>query len=181
MARGKWLLFIPPAVFGLLAGLFFAGMYRDDPEGLPSTLVGRAAPPMALTQLGDGVLPDDAALRAPGVKLVNFWASWCAPCRAEHPMLTELAGEGVPIIGVNYKDQPDNALKFLAELGDPYAAIGADAQGRVALSWGVYGVPETYVIDGAGKVLLRIAGPVSRAVLEDTLRPAITAVQPGAQ
>lgn len=167
------LILLPPLVFGLLAALFWLGMQREDPDGLPSALAGRAAPPVSLQAFGAAPPWDDAALRAPGVKLVNFWASWCAPCRAEHPLLTELAAEGIPVLGVNYKDRPERAAAFLAELGNPYAAQGADPQGRTALDWGLYGVPETFVIDGQGRVVLRIAGPLTRAELERSLRPAI--------
>jgi len=107
------------------------------------------------------------------VTLVNYWASWCAPCRVEHPNLEELAESGITIYGVNYKDKPGNALGFLEELGNPYAAMGADAQGRMALDWGVYGVPETYVIDGDGQIVLRFAGPITDRVMEKTILPAI--------
>jgi len=106
-------------------------------------------------------------------RLTSPWASWCAPCRVEHPKLETLADEGIPIYGVNYKDKPGNALGFLDELGDPYAAIGADAKGRMALDWGLYGVPETYVIDGSGEIVLRFAGPITDQILENTIRPAI--------
>lgn len=169
----RLLLILPPAIFLGLALLFWTGMQRDDPTALPSALAGQPAPALVLTALGDGPPPDDAALRAPGVKLVNFWASWCAPCRAEHPLLTEIAASGVPVIGVNYKDDPAKALAFLAELGDPYAAIGADAGGRVAIDWGLYGVPETFVIDGQGNVVLRFAGPITRQELDRKIAPAI--------
>jgi cytochrome c biogenesis protein CcmG/thiol:disulfide interchange protein DsbE len=169
----RWFIFLPPAVFGLLAGLFFAGMFRDDPDGLPSTLVGRPAPPMVLAALGPFPLLDDAALRTGGPVVVNFWASWCAPCRAEHPILAELAAEGVPIHGVNVRDEPAKALAFLEELGNPYARIGADPTGRAALAWGTYGVPETFVLDGEGRVLLRYAGPITREILDRTIRPAL--------
>ena len=114
-----------------------------------------------------------------GVKLVNYWASWCAPCRVEHPHLEALAEEGVTIYGVNYKDQPGNALGFLEELGDPYTAIGADPNGRMALDWGLYGVPETYVIDGEGRVVLRFPGPITERVLEGQIRPAIEKARGG--
>lgn len=177
MASTRWLMFVPPAIFGALAGLFYAGMFRDDPDTLPSAMVGRQAPAVQVTALGTGPLTDDALLRAPGVKMVNFWASWCAPCRAEHPMLAELAAEGIPIHGINYKDDPAKAMGFLAELGDPFATMGADATGRMALNWGVYGVPETYVIDGEGRVVLRFAGPITRAELERTIRPALEAAR----
>ncbi|KFI32123.1 DsbE family thiol:disulfide interchange protein [Haematobacter massiliensis] len=175
MARISPLVLIPPVAFAGLAALFFFGMGRDDT--LPSTLVGREAPAIAVTPLGPGASFDTAVLKTPGVKLVNFWASWCAPCRAEHPMLERLAAEGVPIYGINYKDDPAKALAFLQELGDPFHAIGADASGRMALDWGVYGVPETYVIDSAGKVVMRFAGPITAGELDRTLRPAIQAAR----
>lgn len=171
----KPLVLLPPAIFALLAGLFAAGMLREDPDALPSAREGQAAPPVVLTQLGDGAPFTDADLRAEGVKLVNYWASWCAPCRIEHPILMDLAAQGIPVYGINYKDDPEKALAFLDELGNPYAAMGADAQGRVALDWGVYGVPETYVIDGDGVIRLRFAGPVTREIYEQRIRPAIEA------
>ena len=139
---------------------------------LPSTMEGRVAPVVTVVALGEGEPVSKTDLMAPGVKLVNFWASWCQPCRVEHPMLEQLAGEGVVIHGINYKDKPEAALGFLAEMGNPYARLGADS-GRMALNWGVYGVPETYVIDGQGKVVLRWAGPVTADVLEKVIRPAI--------
>jgi cytochrome c biogenesis protein CcmG/thiol:disulfide interchange protein DsbE len=123
--------------------------------------------------LGDLPAFDDATLRDGTVKLVNFWASWCAPCRVEHATLTVLAGEGVAVYGVNYKDKPDAALGFLDELGNPYAAVGADETGRIGIEWGLYGVPETFVIDGAGKVVMRFAGPVTQRALESDIRPAL--------
>ena len=118
-----------------------------------------------------------ADLRAPGVKLVNFWASWCGPCRVEHPLLTALAAEGIPVIGINYKDTPDEGARFLDELGDPYAKIGADATGRTGLDWGIYGVPETFVVGPDGTILLRFPGPLSPDVVEKRIRPAIAAAE----
>jgi cytochrome c biogenesis protein CcmG/thiol:disulfide interchange protein DsbE len=168
---------LPPVIFAGLATMFYLGMQRDDPNALPSVQVGREAPPLALVQLGGAPLLDDAALRAPGVKLVNYWASWCAPCRVEHPHLVALAAEGIPIYGINYKDDPAKAMAFLDELGNPYAAMGADDTGRTAIDWGVYGVPETYVIDGEGKVVFRLAGPVTSLTLESQVRPAIEAAR----
>lgn len=168
-----WLVLIPPVVFAALAGLFLGGMYRDDPDALPSTLVGQPAPGLDLTAVGPRA-PFDASVLADGrVKIVNYWASWCAPCRIEHPQLMQLAAEGLPIYGINYKDDSAKALAFLDELGDPYVAVGADRAGRVAIDWGVYGVPETFVIDGAGNVVLRFAGPVTDVILEKRIRPAI--------
>lgn len=172
------LVLLPPLLFVAMAGLFWLGMQREDPTALPSALEGRSAPPMTLTQLGDLSPLSREMLDAPGVKLVNFWASWCAPCRAEHPILTELAAEGIAIHGINYKDDPAKALDFLAELGNPYAAVGADPSGRTAIDWGLYGVPETFVIDGNGTVLLRFAGPITRQELDRKIRPAIAKAQP---
>lgn len=169
----KALMFVPPVVFAGLAALFWIGMQRENPDELPSALAGKPAPAVQLTPLGEAAPFTDATLRMPGVKLVNYWASWCAPCRSEAPVLAALASEGVTIEGVNYKDKPANALAFLAEVGNPYAAMGADATGRMALDWGVYGVPETFVVDGAGRIVLRFAGPLTEKSLAETLRPAM--------
>ncbi len=165
-------MFLPPLAFAGLAALFIMGMNREDPDTLPSALSGKPAPAVQVTPLGDGAVFGDAELRVPGVKLVNFFASWCAPCRVEHPFLEQLAAEGITIYGVNYKDRAEDALGFLGELGNPYTAIGQD-QGRMALDWGVYGVPETYVIDGDGQIVLRFAGPITAQELERQIRPAI--------
>ena len=173
MAKVRVLFLIPPALFLALAAMFLWGMNRDNPDALPTALAGREAPPVALTQLGPDAPFTDATLRDGKVKLVNFWASWCAPCRVEHPNLDALAAEGVAIYGVNYKDKPGAALGFLAELGNPYAAIGADEAGRMGIEWGLYGVPETFVIDGEGRVVTRFAGPVTERALESDIRPAL--------
>ena len=167
----KPLILIPPAVFAGLAAAFYMGMQRGD-QALPSMMEGRAAPAMQVAALGDMDMPVDADLKASGVKLVNFWASWCQPCRVEHPNLEKLKADGVVIYGINYKDRAEDALKLLHDLGNPYAKIGSDG-GPMALNWGVYGVPETYVIDGKGVVVLRWAGPITEDVLAQTIRPAI--------
>jgi len=164
---------LPPVIFAGLAVLFYVGMQRENPDELPSALEGKTAPAVQVTPLGEKKPFSDSDLRDGGVKLVNYWASWCAPCRVEHPNLEQLADQGVTIYGVNYKDKPANALKFLNDLGDPYAAIGADENGRMALDWGVYGVPETYVIDGQGQIILRFAGPITDRVLQNQILPAI--------
>lgn len=178
MAKLSPLMIAPPVIFAGLALLFFVGMQRENPDELPSALEGKTAPAVQVAQLGGKKLFEDSEIRGEGVKLVNFWASWCAPCRVEHPNLELLTEEGITIHGVNYKDEPAKALRFLEELGDPYASIGADASGRMALNWGLYGVPETYVVDGKGKIVLRFAGPITKSVLESTIRPAIEAAQP---
>lgn len=165
------LMVLPPLLFAALAGMFIWGMGREDPKQLPTAFAGKEAPAVTLSPLGTGKPFTAADLRDGKVKLVNFWASWCAPCRVEHPNLQALAAEGIPVYGVNYKDAPKNALGFLEELGNPYTAIGADANGRMALDWGVYGVPETFVVDGDGTVLFRFAGPVTQRVIDSSLRP----------
>jgi cytochrome c biogenesis protein CcmG, thiol:disulfide interchange protein DsbE len=173
--RRNLLLLLPPLIFAGFAALAFVALTSGDP-GLPSALEGRPAPSLAATTgLRDDPPPSDDLLSEPGVKLVNFWASWCAPCRVEHPYLAGFAEEGIPVIGINYKDDPDNARGFLAELGDPYAAVGADASGRTGIDWGLHGVPETFVIDGAGRIVHRHAGPITPDVLEKRLRPVLEA------
>lgn len=161
MARISPLVAIPPLAFAALAGLFLWGMGRDDPNSLQSAMVGREAPAVPQTTLPDKTQLTDEMLRQPGVKLVNFWASWCPPCRAEHPTLMELAKE-MPVYGVALRDNDANALAFLAEGGDPFAAIATDPRGRIAIDWGVTAPPETFIIDGEGRILHRHAGPLVR-------------------
>lgn len=173
MAKLSPLMLAPLVIFAGFAGLAFIGLQRDNPNELPSALKGKQAPAVEVTALGEGPVFGDGDLRDGKVKLVNYWASWCAPCRVEHPNLETLAEQGITIYGVNYKDKPANALGFLDELGDPYAALGADEKGRMALNWGVYGVPETYVIDGEGNIVLRFAGPITSRVMQSTILPAI--------
>jgi len=168
------LILLPPIIFLGLAGIFYFGLTRENPDELPSQFVGQPAPPLALTELGEnGPAPTDADLRAPGVKLVNFWASWCGPCRVEHPTLQKMADAGIPIFGVNYKDTDVNAQRFLDELGNPFAMIGVDGTGRTGINWGIYGVPETFVINGDGIVVLRFPGPITSRVFESRIGPAI--------
>lgn len=173
MAKMNPLMLAPPLIFAGLAMILWIGMMRKDPDQLPSALIGKQAPAVDVVPLGDKPVLTDADLRAGQITMVNFWASWCAPCRVEHPNLTDLAARGFQIYGVNYKDTDAKALKFMGELGDPYTAIGADPQGKMALNWGAYGVPETFVIDGTGKIILRHAGPITQRVIEQTILPAI--------
>ncbi len=173
MARISPLVLIPPVIFAALAGLFTAGMVLNDGQELPSVLIGQPAPGLPEEAIA-GLPPLDPAVLADGeVKIINFWASWCPPCRVEHPNLTLLAEEGVPIYGIAYKDESANTLAFLRELGNPYRGVGQDPEGRAALDWGVYGVPETFVVAGDGTVVARMASPITSDVLENRLRPAL--------
>ena len=159
--RIKPLMLLPPVLFLGLALLFWWGMGREDPEGVPSTLIGREAPALPQTTLPGNTLLTDDMLRQPGIKLVNFWASWCPPCRAEHPTLTELSAR-LPVYGIDLKDNEADALRFLAQDGNPYAALATDPRGRTAIDWGVTAPPETFIIDGKGQILYRHAGPLVR-------------------
>lgn len=172
----KPLALIPPVAFAAIAGLFAAGMFLDsDGKEVPTALRGEPAPEMTLTDL-PGLDPVTAeALRSGELKLVNFWASWCGPCRVEHPNLEALAEEGVQIYGINYKDNAEDALRFLDQLGNPYVAVSADPGGANALDWGVTGVPETFVVDAEGIVVTRIGGPLTTQTLEQRLRPVLDA------
>lgn len=175
--RRNLLFALPALVFAAIAGVFLWGLQPGrDPHKLPSVLIDRPVPQfdLATIQGYDKEGLSSALLQGPGVKLVNVFASWCIPCKAEHPLLMELAAEGrVPIYGINYKDKPEDARRWLAELGDPFAAIGADESGRVGIDWGVYGVPETFVIDGTGRIRYRHVGPLYPETLDELLRPMI--------
>ena len=162
--------FLVPVLFLCLGALFFLGLNRDNPNTLPSEMIGRDAPALALGTLGSKPHFDHSALQADGIKVLNVFASWCVPCRVEHPNIQTLADLGLPVYGMNYKDRPEAALAFLKELGDPYTAIGTD-EGPNGIEWGVYGVPETFLIDSDGKVLFRHAGPITRSVLETEILP----------
>lgn len=170
MARISPLVAIPPLAFAALAGLFLWGMGREDPEGLPSTMIGRAAPALPETTLPGKTQLTAEMLATPGVKLVNFWASWCPPCRAEHPTLTALSKE-MPVYGIDLKDPEANALAFLEEYGDPFHALATDPTGRGAIDWGVTAPPETFILDGEGRVLFRFAGPLVREDYQQRFLP----------
>jgi cytochrome c biogenesis protein CcmG/thiol:disulfide interchange protein DsbE len=163
----------PPLVFAAFVALAAVGMFREDPDGLPSTLVGQQAPGVP-----EGVLesfePATRDMLASGeVTLVNFWASWCPPCRAEHPRLLSMAEEGIPILGINFKDKAEHATKYLEDDGDPFVAVGFDPQGRTAIDWGVTAPPETFIVSGDGTVLFRYAGPLVGSDYEQRFLPAL--------
>ena len=164
---------LPLAVFVAIVLWVAVPLVRgDDPNALPSTLIDQPAPDFALPALPgrtDGFATADLGQRP---VLVNVFASWCTPCLAEHPLITRLAEEhGVPVYGINYKNDPADALVWLDRHGDPYTAVGVDREGRVALDWGVYGVPETFVVDAAGHIRFRHPGPLTPDLVQDTLLP----------
>lgn len=168
------LLFLVPALLfaGLVAYLAYALRPERDPSIVPSALIDKPAPEFDLPPLFAD-LPGLARADLGGKPvLVNFFASWCVPCRAEHPLLMRLAQEeGVALYGIAYKDKPEDAKAFLAELGNPFSRVALDSSGRTGIDFGVYGVPETYVIDGAGRIRFRQVGPLYPYVLDEQLMP----------
>lgn len=170
----RHLLFILPLLLFLgLAAAFFAGLGRD-PHAVPSALIDKPVPEFALPALIDD-RPGLATADLKGkVTLVNVFASWCVPCRLEHPLLMRLAKEGVELDGINYKDEAEDAKLWLTNLGNPYKRIGADVAGAVGIDWGVYGVPETFVIDRAGIIRFKQVGPLSADVINDTIAPLVS-------
>lgn len=164
---------VPLGIFAVLAGFLGVGLTLN-PREVPSPLIGKPVPAFALPPVQGRTLGlSDRDLRGE-VSLVNVFASWCAACRVEHPLLIELARKGtVPIHGLNYKDKPDDASRWLAELGDPYTRTGADLDGRVGIDWGVYGVPETFVVDRDGRIAYKHIGPLTPEVLQNKLLPLI--------
>ena len=169
--RPAWMRFAPLAIAGGFAVLFLAGLFMGDPSRLPSAYEDKALPSFTLPGLASPEGFSDADLATGQPVLLNVWASWCGPCRDEHPALMQLAKAGVPIFGLNYKDNTAAAQRFLGRLGNPYRAIGADKSGRVALDLGVYGVPETFLLDDQGRVVTRHVGPLDEAVLRETILP----------
>jgi cytochrome c biogenesis protein CcmG/thiol:disulfide interchange protein DsbE len=170
------LFILPLLLFLVLAGYFALALRPDrDPHELPSALIDKEAPAFQLAGLnGDGIARD--ALKGRPV-LINFFASWCVPCREEHPLLMRLAEqEHVPLYGIDYKDRPEAARSLLQEFGDPYQAIGMDQEGRVGLDFGVYGVPETYVLDSSGHIRKRFVGPLTAERVNKELLPLLKAL-----
>ena len=169
----KRLLFVLPVVaFIALVGVFGVGLTKD-PAQLPSQLIDRPLPGFALpgvAGVGDGAGFVSTALRGKP-SLLNVFASWCSACPAEHPVLTRIAGEGVRVYGIAWKDQPADASAWLAKLGNPYTAVGGDLSGRVAIDLGVTGAPETFVVDGRGRVRYKVIGAITPEMWDATLKP----------
>jgi cytochrome c biogenesis protein CcmG/thiol:disulfide interchange protein DsbE len=172
------ILFLIPVVVFVGVGIGLAVGLTRDPSVLPSVLIDRPAPSFDLPSIEakEGTGLSSADLKGK-VALVNVFASWCVPCRVEQPILLRLAQEGVPIYGINYKDPSDQALAYLDQLGDPYARVGADRDGRVAIDFGVYGVPETFVIDRNGRIRLRHVGPIRAEDVDRELKPLLERLQ----
>jgi cytochrome c biogenesis protein CcmG/thiol:disulfide interchange protein DsbE len=178
--RRRILVLVPLAAFLALAGLFMLRLSAGDPSRIPSVLIGRAAPATnlpalpGLTRAGKEVPGLDSAAFAGEVTLLNVWASWCVPCRDEAALLMVLAADRrIRIAGINYKDQPENAIRFLARYGNPFVANGVDANGRAAIEWGVYGVPESFVVGRDGRIAYKLIGPITPENLDNTLKPEI--------
>jgi cytochrome c biogenesis protein CcmG/thiol:disulfide interchange protein DsbE len=180
-ARRRLLVLLPLAVFLALAALFFFRLGSGDPSRIPSALIGRPAPDTNLAAVPglnarDGTpMPGIAAVDFKGaVTLVNVWASWCVPCHDEAPLLEALsADKRIRIVGINYKDQPDNARRFLGRYGNPFVAAGADPNGRASMEWGVYGVPETFIVGRDGNIAYKLVGPITDVNLARVIRPEI--------
>lgn len=188
--RRNWLFLAPLIFFALLATLFLFRLFAGDASRVPSALIGKPAPNLSLPPLDGltrngtpvpGIVP--AELRDGRVTIVNIFASWCAPCRIEHPLLVAMANHEmvrsgrVRIVGLNYKDEPDNARRFLGALGNPYGAVGTDRTGRSSIEWGVYGVPETFLVGKDGLILRKHIGQLSEESAQALLSEAIAAAR----
>ena len=162
---------IPLAVFFLLVAFFAVGLFRD-PREVPSPFIGRAAPAFKLEQLHQAQLGFTPAEMKGKVWLLNVWASWCVACQVEHPLLVQMSKQKlVPIVGLNYKDKREDGVKWLARYGDPYVLSAHDLDGRVGIDYGVYGVPETFVIDKEGVIRYKQIGPITPEALEKKIKP----------
>jgi cytochrome c biogenesis protein CcmG/thiol:disulfide interchange protein DsbE len=174
--KRRWVLALPLLVFAALAALFWFRL-GADPAKIPSALIGRPAPQTALPALeglaenGAPVPGLDPAAFKGKVSIVNVWASWCVPCHEEAPLLTELGKDKrLQLVGINYKDSPDNARRFLGRYGNPFGIVGVDGSGRAAIEWGVYGVPETFIVGRDGRIAYKMVGGVTTENFERVLK-----------
>jgi cytochrome c biogenesis protein CcmG, thiol:disulfide interchange protein DsbE len=174
------LMALPLIMFAGLAVLFLFGLHDGDPSRIPSALIGHPAPQTALPPLegllnnGEPVPGLDPATFKGKVSLVNVWASWCVPCHDEAPLLTALGQDKrLQVIGINYKDQPENARRFLGRYGNPFSSVGVDGNGRAAIEWGVYGVPETFIVGREGKIVFKLVGPITPDNIDGVLKAEI--------
>jgi cytochrome c biogenesis protein CcmG/thiol:disulfide interchange protein DsbE len=183
----SWKMLLPLGIFAALVVLFMVGLYSGDPSKLPSDLIGKPVPEFDLPQLeglqekGKPVPGFASAELAKGqVTIVNVWASWCIPCHQEHPFLIKFAAlSKAPLYGLNYKDKPSAARRFLGRYGNPFIAVGVDRSGKTALDWGVYGVPETFIVNGQGRIVYKHVGPIDDRVIADILMPEIVKARAG--
>ena len=173
----RWMMALPLVAFAALAAIFWFRLGSGDPSRIPSALIGRPAPPTALPALeglvnnGTQVPGLDPSVFKGKVSVVNVWASWCVPCHDEAPLLTELGRDSrLQIVGINYKDSPDNARRFLGRYGNPFGIVGVDANGRGAIEWGVYGVPETFIVGREGTIVYKMVGPVTAENINTELK-----------
>jgi cytochrome c biogenesis protein CcmG, thiol:disulfide interchange protein DsbE len=178
--RRSWMVALPLIAFLALAALFWLRLGSGDPSRIPSALIGRPAPQTELPPLpglvnnGAQVPGLDPAVFKGKVSVVNVWASWCVPCHEEAPLLTELGKDKrLQMVGINYKDAPDNARRFLGRYGNPFGLVGVDGNGRASIEWGVYGVPETFVVGREGTIVYKMVGPVTPANFDNVLRAEI--------
>lgn len=171
----RWLMVLPPVIFAGLAGMLYTGMMRDNPQDLPSVFIDRPAPVLPQTGLPGIEVLTDADLRSGQVTVVNFWASWCPPCRAEHPVLKEMAANGIRVAGINMMDDEEKATAYLAEDGNPFFALATDPKGRNRVEWGVTAPPETFIIRGDGSVAFKFIGPLVGSDYERRFVPALEA------
>ena len=170
-------LYAPMLAFLAVLVAFVVGLERDR-DTLPSPLIGKSVPVFTLPPVQGRSLGLSSSDLKGGVSLVNVFASWCVACREEHPVLMRLAAQRtVAIDGLNYKDKPDDAERWLDAMGDPYTRTGADLDGRVAIDWGVYGVPETFVVDSRGRIAFKQVGPITREILERTILPLVATLR----
>lgn len=177
MAKFSPLMIAPPLIFAGFVALAAFGMMRETPNGLPSTFIGKPAPAITDVALGDNSAITPADLADGEISIVNFWASWCPPCRAEHPRLLAFQAEGLKVLGVNFKDNEGDALSYLADEQNPFRMLAFDPKGRTAIDWGVSAPPETFIVSGDGMVLFRFVGPLVGSAFEQLFVPALAAAQ----